>query len=1037
MERIDRMRSSKWVLVGVFFIVLFGLLYGENGKKPDDPSTHVKGTYVSEDGKLYVAGALPAQLFLFSGAAGQKTLPMVKSKKKSLSGTIKLKEGLNILQLSGSGAAYHVYSDSMAPKTKPIFSLAPKHESKSTVYYGKGMIFDLVSQDNLSGVRARYLSIDGQPFQLFQQPLKNFSVSGKHRFRYYSVDHVGNVEEMRQLVFYFDSSTPATKLHITGTHQDNVLSPQVSISLCGSDDFSGVKEISYRIDDGKIQVYRKPLPVKKLSGGNHTIHYFSKDHVNNVEQSKSYRFYYDKSPPRLTINVEGSNHRYEGTVFVAATTKVHIDAEDDKAGVSRTFYRIDDAKEQTFIQPFPLPKQSGIHRIIYTAVDHVMNKRTPQLKEYYLDLAAPGSKYRLTGSYSRYKDGFIINKDTNIQLSSTDLEAGVKVIYYRIGTGAWLVYEGSLKIKNEGVYTLSYFAVDHVDNREPERELRLHVDNRSDAAGITAPKSVHPKQWQPDENNRPVGPANHPFYLLLSSDPERKEGPTLIMDIQRLSQQLGRPIVFKKGGVHAIRFSAGGKRATFRLSIDNQKPVTHARFSGAPKYVASKHVYYGPGLVLTLTATDKPRLKPAGLSQTLFSLDGSAFTGYEKPLTVFSRDKRYVCRYYSVDRTGNIETMHEQVFLVDTTAPATVREVENAAYGKVFSPRSSIRLTSEDNLSGVRGIYYQIDKGKERTYTGELTGARLNALAEGKHVLRYYAKDKVGNREEVQEFPFTLDKRLPQVSFKVVGDLATHGGMLYLSQRSKLKLSPSPKAGNIRTIAYQIDMLPEARYHSSVPLPLKSGNHKISYYGSDRLGNKSFGQVKNLFLDLQPPKTQVSLKGPRFMFRRGLTISPRTIIQLQAGDNASGVKSILYRIDGGPEKNYTGSFTLVKSGGHRITYYAVDLVNNREQPQSVRYIVDRQPPKLKITYNITPRKEAGSDVLIFPENVLIFLVAEDGETEVDKVTYSIDNKQKVLYRNPLSNFKAGKVINLKAFAIDRLSNGTQEQIKFKIEKWKR
>jgi hypothetical protein len=282
----------------------------------------------------------------------------------------------------------------------------------------------------------------------------------------------------------------------------------------------------------------------------------------------------------------------------------------------------------------------------------------------------------------------------------------------------------------------------------------------------------------------------------------------------------------------------------------------------------------------------------------------------------------------------------------------------------------------------------------------------------------------------------TIDKRLPTTDFKIFGDNEKKNGVLYLSQRSRIALSPTPQAGNIKAIYYTVNRQEEKRYTGAFKLPQKNGTHHVKYNGIDRLGNKSHHKIPNLYLDLQAPQTTLTLKGPRFQYRKDLYISPRTIIQLQSTDKGSGVQSILYRIDGAPAKSYSNPLTITHAGKHSLRYYAVDAVNNRETQQTKNYIVDRNPPKLTIRYSIEPKKKPGGNVLIFPQNVLIFLEAIDNETELDRVTYSIDNQQKVLYRNPLSNFKPGRVITLKAFAVDRLNNSTQEKISFEIEQWK-
>jgi hypothetical protein len=73
------------------------------------------------------------------------------------------------------------------------------------------------------------------------------------------------------------------------------------------------------------------------------------------------------------------------------------------------------------------------------------------------------------------------------------------------------------------------------------------------------------------------------------------------------------------------------------------------------------------------------------------------------------------------------------------------------------------------------------------------------------------------------------------------------------------------------------------------------------------------------------------------------TVSPKTFFFLTATDSLSGVKTILYSIDGAPWQFYTGSFSLneLQAGQHTISYKAIDNALNEEQASllTVRLVV--------------------------------------------------------------------------------------------------
>ncbi len=175
------------------------------------------------------------------------------------------------------------------------------------------------------------------------------------------------------------------------------------------------------------------------------------------------------------------------------------------------------------------------------------------------------------------------------------------------------------------------------------------------------------------------------------------------------------------------------------------------------------------------------------------------------------------------------------------------------------------------------------------------------------------------------------------------------------------------------------------------------------------------------------------MKGPLFGDKDRLSAGGPTRIQLRAADRQSGLKGIYYRIDGSPFKRYSQPFGITGTGSHTLRYYAVDRVNNKEKTKKFIFVLDKEPPKLEISYSITPRRDPASGMLILSKETLVFLTAVDTHTEVDKITYKLNDGREILYRNPLSNFEMNKVITLRAFALDRLGNVSEVKITFRVE----
>ncbi|MBN2484495.1 MAG: hypothetical protein JXB34_00840 [Bacteroidales bacterium] len=170
---------------------------------------------------------------------------------------------------------FEVYSDSRPPisRSRVIFSNHAIHKGKQ-VYTGDAKVY-ISATDEMSGVGQIYFSIDGKPYTAFSDTLKNFNEGGV-ALKYYSVDMVGNIEEIKEMLFYVDRTPPVTTAD---------KSSGKSVKLNAADTLSGVKAVYYQLNNATVKAYTSPIKLK--SSGNGTLTYWSVDNVNNTEAKKS------------------------------------------------------------------------------------------------------------------------------------------------------------------------------------------------------------------------------------------------------------------------------------------------------------------------------------------------------------------------------------------------------------------------------------------------------------------------------------------------------------------------------------------------------------------------------------------------------------------------------------------------------------------------------------------------------------------------------------------------------------------------------
>lgn len=133
----------------------------------------------------------------------------------------------------------------------------------------------------------------------------------------------------------------------------------------------------------------------------------------------------------------------------------------------------------------------------------------------------------------------------------------------------------------------------------------------------------------------------------------------------------------------------------------------------------------------------------------------------------------------------------------------------------------------------------------------------------------------------------------------------------------------------------------------------------LTYSGSDAVGNTGKIHTRVIVVDAEQPQTHLKLDGPVYRDRYSTFAVSRTLMELSAVDDHSGIKAIYYRVDGSPAKEYRGPFSIQAGGKHTLTYYAVDMTNNSEKPLQMAFQIDNEPPTLQINYNVEPLKNSG------------------------------------------------------------------------------
>ncbi len=540
----------------------------------------------------------------------------------------------------------------------------------------------------------------------------------------------------------------------------------------------------------------------------------------------------------------------------------------------------------------------------------------------------------------------------------------------------------------------------------------------------------HPLKQYVSKDAKLYWPKEMPVYLFVSSDPEGQNRNQL--NSEKTPQY--NPFLLDTEGVNFIRHKwavdpESGRTVTpqtevvFEIYRDGIAPEVSLDFSDAPTYVEAGVNYYGPGLTINADAVDQM----SGIENIHFSKSGSSYNVFSNEL-VFSTEGDQQVSFYAVDNVGNVSRVIEESFQIDLTSPVSSHEITGEQFLDIVSPRSTIKLVSNDNASGSKKTVYQIDDQEVKSYGKAIS---LASVEEGFHVLKYRSEDQVANKEEWKELSFYVDRTAPELSLIFDGDQFEGNGKMYVSNESKLIIKTEEDKSGIKAIYYRLNG-EEKEYKDGIDLTELSGDYSLEIYAVDQVGNsyKSLeieSQIPEhkFIVDTVAPSTTFGYDGPVFEVQENVFISRETKIELSAKDVGAGINRIEYTIDGGQTMAYNSPVTIEEQGFHQVVYTAYDEVNN-SFTDTLNLLVDAEGPSIQQMFSLEPIEAVTMDgpaVDVHAKGVKLYLGATDKATGTNELYYQIGDSPEVRYEKPLTLTETG-MVNYRVRAVDQLGNET-------------
>lgn len=446
---------------------------------------------------------------------------------------------------------------------------------------------------------------------------------------------------------YADGLPPVTKLEIKSDSKFNEASKffygkATTIVLKSKDAVSGVEDIYYSINGEDYKKYTEPIILN--ADGENEFKYFAVDNVGNVEdvgKIKSKLFYVDVTPPVSKSIITGLSLGEEN--IISKSTKIYIEAKDDKSGIKNIFYRIDSMPEKKY-----LPKQTiimdkyndGEHTLYFYAVDNVGNKESMQTFKFYLDKTAPITVSDILGDKFIVGDEIYFSGRTKMKITSMDNKSGVKEVLYSIDNEKFKEYETPFYMPNTpGWHTVKYFATDNTDNVSKDEftdaymEYKMKIDRIFvDLTGPTIKHEIIGSRYIRNDTVY-IGP----YSKIKLSATDKESGLKHIsysIDGVLKETKYDKPFALDKytTGEHEIEFFAydnvnNRNIDKIKVILDNTGPNIDYKFSVVALKKNSNGVeIYPKGTDLFITVQDNI----TGISDIYYSLNGNDKKPYGK-----------------------------------------------------------------------------------------------------------------------------------------------------------------------------------------------------------------------------------------------------------------------------------------------------------------------------------------------------------------------------------------------------------------------
>ncbi len=336
--------------------------------------------------------------------------------------------------------------------------------------------------------------------------------------------------------------------------------------------------------------------------------------------------------------------------------------------------------------------------------------------------------------------------------------------------------------------------------------------------------------------------------------------------------------------------------------------------------------------------------------------------------------------------------------------------------------RTSFFLKTRENEDALEKIEIALDDGDFDSYRDA-----FNFKEEGKHRLRFRAKNHVNHWSPVQYLELFVDLSAPKTEVKWFEKRMFRPGevgeKVYLGPGGGLTLNAQDNLSGVGRTEYSLDGNTFLPYEKPIRLD-KRGTYTLRFRSSDKVGNVEETQKQEIVYDDVAPASELKVQGKgKELSIKGktyLAISDGAGLDISAKDESAGLKQTWVSYDGGPWQPYLKTIFFLKEGPHQLSFLSEDNVGNKEAARVATLYTVSTPPTTKA---IPTGKLVNSGGLLFATSGFrLRLEATDNAVGTERIEYKLGDETDFRpYEKPI-DFKNAGLQSVSYRAVDRIGN---------------